>query len=677
MAAPSPVLYALHNSVEPRGFENLCVDLLIREGHSRIIPGGRSRDHGRDAEVRHWTDSKKLPLTAFQFSMEYKWEPKLRNDISKILQHGESINRIVFVSNRSITVEKQDRLREEFLTSHQIDLEIFDEGWFRVRLEEEHADLALKHLGVSVPVTPGFHATRIKIHGLTDENQEEMLRHTSAEKLRAILTAQTKADPTNSDAWSALAYICDHMLDYKHALFCVSKALKCTKDEVQRFNLNALKASIIAEQGIASESRLLLKKAEEQFLAIIFKLGRSVDYYNLANVQGALGKRAVAELHYRRCLEIDPNYAQSWNNLGSLLVKMRREHEGIACFDRALQLKPDMLEAMISKANVLVMFSNDCTEALQLMERAFVIDPDLEKRWPHVHYWQALALCRQEQLAEALMIVEDRLERKFDCPYLGRLATDILAKLWRSDPNYIAKAENFFRMRIDPEERDYRVLGEILDLLDVSEREDQAWHLLEEFLGIEELSIKLIASRIPLSISDLTNSLASLGYYRRFRDASNLADYARIFCDCGLRPHNDVPGILFHLLLPAYFELAAVLQNSCPQSDSDEELKVILNTYRLVSRIFAAFGGALLAPSAPESMEKRAGLVARAVLVGQDIPLMELSRLLGFLYGVADREVPERYREATVEATSSVHENWLKSFFEAVGFDWKIESWSK
>lgn len=78
MAAPSPVLFALHHSIEPQGFENLCVDLLVREGHSRIIPGGKSRDHGRDAEVRYWVSSKAgTPQTAYQFSMEAKWEAKL------------------------------------------------------------------------------------------------------------------------------------------------------------------------------------------------------------------------------------------------------------------------------------------------------------------------------------------------------------------------------------------------------------------------------------------------------------------------------------------------------------------------------------------------------------------------------------------------------------------------
>jgi tetratricopeptide (TPR) repeat protein len=609
--------------------------------------------------------------------MEAKWEPKLRKDIIKILRNCNTIERIVFVSNRSITIEKQEKLRHEVRANHQIDLEILDEGWFRIRLEEEHVDLAWKHLGVSIPPTPGFHAAQIKIHGLTDENTEEMLRHTSAESLRATLMAQTKADPANSATWKALAHVCDHMHDYEYALFCVSKALKCEHDGVERFNLIALQASIIAEQGIASNSRLLLKKAEEQFLAIAFKLRRPVDYYNLANVQGALGKLEIAEAHYRRCLEIEPEYAQAWNNLGSLLIKMRHREEGLACFDRALQLKPAMLEALCTKANVLLMASESSTEAIRLMDRAHELDPYIEMRWPHFHYWKAMALCQQNRLPEALLIVEDRLERTFDCPFLGRLGSDILAKLWRSDPTFIAKAEEFFRLRIDPKERDYRAIIEILDLLSATDREDEAWGLLEAFLEVEELSIRLIAQRIPLSIGDLTSSFASLEYYRQFRTTSNLADYARMLDELGLFPHDDVPEILFHLLLTAYFKLGLLLQNSDSKDESDRELNAIIDTYRCVSRTFAAFGGALLAPTAPESSEKKIELVAKGVLVGLDIPLMEISRLHGFLFGIANREIPERYRTMIVESTSGIHDEWLKVFFSAVGADWKLEALTK
>lgn len=678
MAAPSPVLYALHHSLEPQGFERLCVDLLVREGYARIVPGGKSRDHGRDAEVRYWIEPNQgSPQIAFQFSQDSKWEPKLRKDISKITQHCTSIERIVFVSSRSITVEKQDKIREEYRRTHQVTLEILDEGWFRIRLEEDHADLALKHLGVTVEPTPGFHATQVKMYGLTDENKEEILRHRSPEELRATLTAQTQADPSNAGAWKGLAHVCYFLHDYESSLLSVTRALRNSRDEVERWNLIALKASIIAEQGIESGSRLLLKKAMDLFTTFVDKLGRSIDHYNLANILAALGRLAEAEVHYRLSVDLDPSYAPAWKNLGSLLVKLRRSEEGMECLDTALKLNPDLLEALCTKANVLVMSEDDCSEAIELMDRAFEIDPDIEKRWPHAHYWYAMALCRQDRHHEALAIVEDRLERKYDCPYLGRLAVDILAHLWRSDPSHILKAEKFFSFRIDAEERSYRVLIEMLDLFVATDREEEAWSLLDRFLGAKELSSRLIAERVPFSIADLTNSFVLAGYYREYRSASSLADYAHVLDGWGLRPHDEVPTILFHLLIPAFFKIAIALQDADLESDLEDELEVVLDTYRLISRIFAAFGGALLSQDTPSSQEKQLELIAGALIAGQDIPLMEVSRFLGFLWGQANRDLPKEHRDSIVNITAAIHEEWITEFLGAVGSDWNIECWKK
>lgn len=674
MAAPSPVLYALHTAIEPRGFENLCVDLLVREGYSRIIPGGKSRDHGRDAEVRYWMESGKgAPQIAFQFSLDKKWEPKLRRDIVKIRRECKTIEKIVFVSNRSITIEKQDHLRREFREREGLVLEILDEGWFRVRLEEEHVDLAKKHLGVTVEATPGFYASRVIMRGLTDENQEEILRHTSPETLRATLRAQTVADPTNAGAWKGLAHVCYYLHEYEDALLAASRSLVISRDEIHRWNLTALKASIIAEQGIQSGSRLLLKQAQALFSPFVDRLGRAIDHYNLANILGALKERDAAERHYRRSLELDPSYAQGWKNLGSLLFELNRPEEGMACLNLALHLQPNLLEALCTKANVLVMTSESCAEAISLMKKAFEIDPDLERRWPHAHYWYAMALCRENRLEEALAVVEDRLDRKLDCRYLGRLATDILGKLWREDADYLCKAEAYFKARIDPQERDYRALSQLLDLLFSMGRESEAWKTFDRFLDLEALSTGKLATRIGVSIADFTDAFASVEFYKAFRRSSPLVDYAAILGQHGLEPHKEIPSILFHLLLVSYFKLAAVWQDSDPETCFKEETDALRETYDFISRALAGLGGWLLAPARPDDHETRVGLISAGIIVGLDIPLMETSRLLGYLSGVADRPIPESHRDTVIAMTENIHQSWITAFLRAVGTDWQIE----
>ena len=674
MAAPSPTLYHLHHSIEPQGFENLCVDLLIREGYSKIIPGGKTRDNGRDAEVRYWTNKLEgSPHLAFQFSMEKRWEPKLRRDIQKILIHCKTVKQIIFVSNQSITVSKQDKLRDEFLLEHEIRLSIFDEGWFRVRLEEDHIDLAEKHLGLQLKATPSTYASQVKLHGLTDENCKNLLRHTTPESLLATLSAQTNANPEDAKAWKGLAYVYNHLKDYDNAIVAVSKALSLSEDDYDNWNLTALKATIIAEQGIESGSRLLLKKAKSLFAPFINHLNRAVDHYNLANIHNALEEQKEAESHYRQCIALESKYAPAWVNLASLLHKTKRTQEGLRCLDKALDLDPNLLEALCTKANILIITSENTSKAIELIEKAHKINPDIELLWPHFHYWHALALCKESRLPEALKIVEERLERKFDCPYLGRLSNDILSELWRSDHTYIKKAETHFALRIDSKEPDYKALHNMLSIMIETNRSEQSWRLFDEFLGLDELSTQIIAERIPLSIQDLTNSLSCIAYYNQYRRGAQLTDYAQMIYDLGITPHDDVPAILHHLLIVPYFKIASVLQES--KHSEQEEINALLDGYRLASKIFASFGGYLLSTNTPEDENTQLELIAKSTILGLDLPLMEASRVSGYLYGITNRNIPNYYKSTIINASTDIHDNWIETFLRVIAQDWDID-WS-
>ena len=56
---------------------------------------------------------------------------------------------------------------------------------------------------------------------------------------------------------------------------------------------------------------------------------------------------------YDKALEINPNYAEAWNNKGVALSKLRRYEEAIECFNRALKINQNDAEAWNNKGNVL------------------------------------------------------------------------------------------------------------------------------------------------------------------------------------------------------------------------------------------------------------------------------------------------------------------------------------
>ena len=54
------------------------------------------------------------------------------------------------------------------------------------------------------------------------------------------------------------------------------------------------------------------------------------------------GKLDEAVACYRRALELKPDYAEAHNNLGNALKDQGKLDEAVACYRRALELKPDL-----------------------------------------------------------------------------------------------------------------------------------------------------------------------------------------------------------------------------------------------------------------------------------------------------------------------------------------------
>ena len=56
-----------------------------------------------------------------------------------------------------------------------------------------------------------------------------------------------------------------------------------------------------------------------------------------------------AVVHYRKTIEINPEYPGVWFNKGVVLGKLKRYAEEIQAYDRALELNPEDEDAMANK----------------------------------------------------------------------------------------------------------------------------------------------------------------------------------------------------------------------------------------------------------------------------------------------------------------------------------------
>jgi tetratricopeptide (TPR) repeat protein len=100
--------------------------------------------------------------------------------------------------------------------------------------------------------------------------------------------------------------------------------------------------------GLALMSRGRLDEAHELFLrAKVFTPNYSILEVNLGIVTAALGDDEQAETHFRRALQLDPQYGRAYHYYANWLLKQGRALEAIQNLERAVAITPWSLDSRI------------------------------------------------------------------------------------------------------------------------------------------------------------------------------------------------------------------------------------------------------------------------------------------------------------------------------------------
>ena len=119
------------------------------------------------------------------------------------------------------------------------------------------------------------------------------------------------------------------------------------------------------------------------------------------------GKLDEAAACYRRALELKPDYAEAYNNLGNTLKDQGRPDEAAACCRRAVELRPDYAEAHYNLGNALK-DQGKPEEAVACYRRALERKPELAE----AHNNLGAALSERGKLDEAIACYRRALELK-------------------------------------------------------------------------------------------------------------------------------------------------------------------------------------------------------------------------------------------------------------------------
>lgn len=115
-----------------------------------------------------------------------------------------------------------------------------------------------------------------------------------------------------------------------------------------------------------------------------------------ANIYQDVGDTVGALMHAKRSVEIDPRFAQGYNNLGILLADQERLDEADAAFRAAIRLKPDYARAFANLSTTLSKRER-AEDALKAAEQCVRLQP----YYAHGQYAYAVAALQLERLADA------------------------------------------------------------------------------------------------------------------------------------------------------------------------------------------------------------------------------------------------------------------------------------
>ncbi len=124
---------------------------------------------------------------------------------------------------------------------------------------------------------------------------------------------------------------------------------------------------------------------------------------------GEQGRLDEAADCFQRALELKPDHAEIYNNLGNLFRVRRMLDAAVACGRKAVDLKPDFVEAYHNLGNAL-REQGRLEEAIACCRRAVELKPDL----PDAHIGLGAALREQGLLNEAVACCRRAIELKPD-----------------------------------------------------------------------------------------------------------------------------------------------------------------------------------------------------------------------------------------------------------------------
>ena len=154
----------------------------------------------------------------------------------------------------------------------------------------------------------------------------------------------------------------------------------------------------IFEQGLAAHQRGQFAQAKAAYDKVLKNQPKHFDSLHLIGVIALQTKSpALAEDLIRRAIELNPNSASAYSNLGMALTELKRLDAALESYDKAIALKPDYADAFYNRGNVLQELKR-LEDALASYDKAIAHKPDRAEAF----YNRGITLQEIKRLDDAL-----------------------------------------------------------------------------------------------------------------------------------------------------------------------------------------------------------------------------------------------------------------------------------
>lgn len=165
--------------------------------------------------------------------------------------------------------------------------------------------------------------------------------------------------------------------------------------------------------------------------------------YNQGNAYSVLGESQRAIDAFNAAVKSDQTFAQCWKNLGSELLQNDDVEGAKTAYERALEIRPDLFEALYSLGTLLYSRLNHPEAAVKTFARIRLRELPIS-RSTSVLGWQAIATLDTGDAAKAVALVQRALQLSHETNWLWLTAGRVYAIGRRIDKSVRADAANFW-----------------------------------------------------------------------------------------------------------------------------------------------------------------------------------------------------------------------------------------